>query len=125
MPELSEGLDGLPGKAGRGLVDSAGKGARRLMPEGRYFKEALAGFVSEAAYAGAVRHLYDEGYSVEQIRKNLLYPVSVEQIERVIDDYIRRRNSPDRDYEYIQETDRYGRKSFRRVKKPDAGRGDE
>ena len=39
------------------------------MPEGRYFKDALANFASEAAYGGAVRHLYDMGYSAEQIRE--------------------------------------------------------
>ena len=87
------------------------------MPEGQYFREALAGFAAEAAYAGAVRHLYDMGYSVEEIRENLLYPVSRQQIEQVINDYETRRNAPEQDYTYIQETDRYGRKSFRRVKK--------
>lgn len=53
------------------------------MPEGRYFKDALANFTSEAAYGGAVRHLYDMGYSAEQIREKLLYPASVQQIEKV------------------------------------------
>lgn len=92
------------------------------MPEGRYFKEALADFTSEAAYGGAVRHLYDLGYSVEQIKENLLYPVSLRQIEKVIDEYEKRRNSPEQDYEYVQETDQYGKRSFRRVKKSEAGR---
>lgn len=87
------------------------------MAEGRYFQEALANFTSEAAYAGAVRHLYDMGYSVEQIRKNLLYPASVRQIEQVIDDYRAGKGALEQDYVYIQDTDRYGRKSFRRVKK--------
>ena len=94
------------------------------MSEGRYFKEALANFASEAAYAGAVRHLYDLGYSVEQIRQNLLYPVSVQQIESVIDEYRKRQKSPEADYEYVQDVDRYGKKSFRRVKKPENGRED-
>lgn len=88
------------------------------MAEGRFFREALAGFVSETAYVGAVRHLHDLGYTVEQIRKDLFYPVSVRQIEEVIADYEAEKHSPERDYEYIQETDRYGKKSFRRVKKP-------
>lgn len=87
------------------------------MAEGRYFQEALANFTSEAAYAGAVRHLYDLGYSVEQIKENLLYPVSLQQIERVIDDYRAGQNSPEGDYIYIQDTDKYGKKSFRRIKK--------
>ncbi len=91
------------------------------MPEGEYFREALAGFASEAAYAGAVRHLYDLGYSAEQIREKLLYPVSVSQIEKVIDGYVKRQNSPEGDYEYVQETDRYGKKSFRRVRKQEPG----
>lgn len=91
------------------------------MPEGEYFREALAGFASEAAYAGAVRHLYDLGYSAEQIREKLLYPVSVSRIQKVIDGYIKRHNSPEGDYEYVQATDRYGKKSFRRVRKPEPG----
>lgn len=91
------------------------------MAEGRYFKEALANFASEAAYAGAVRHLYDMGYSVEQIRRNLLYPVSVQQIEKVIDEYRKRQESSEEDYEYVQDVDQYGKRSFRRIKKPRAG----
>lgn len=101
---------------------SVTKGAWEAMPEGRYFKDALANFTSEAAYGGAVRHLYDMGYSAEQIREKLLYPASVQQIEKVIDEYERRRNSPEQDYEYVQDTDQYGKRSFRRVKKSDAGR---
>ncbi len=100
-----------------------GKGALSAVPEGGYFREALAGFVSEAAYAAAVRHLYDKGYSVEQIRKNLLYPVSVQQIESVIEEYRKRQSSPERAYEYVQDTDRYGKKSFRRIERQEAGRG--
>ncbi len=92
------------------------KGAWKAMPEGKYFREALASFTSEAAYAGAVRHLHDLGYSAGQIRERLLYPASVQQIEKVIDDYEAQKNSPEGDYVYVQDVDKYGKRSFRRVK---------
>lgn len=88
------------------------------MAEGRYFQEALANFTSEAAYVGAVRHLCALGYSAEQIKENLLYPVSLERIRQVIDEYRAEQDTPEQEYVYIQDTDRFGRKSFRRVEKP-------
>ncbi len=87
------------------------------MAENQYFKEALSNFTSEVAYAGAVRHLYDLGYSVEEIRKNLSYPASCEQIRRVIADYEEKKNNPEKDYDFVQDVDEYGRKSYRKVKK--------
>lgn len=89
------------------------------MDDNRYFKEALSSFTADAAYADAVRRLHDTGMGVAEIKKNLLVSVSEETIEKVIQDYEARKNSPDSEYIYIRETDGYGRRSFRRVKKED------
>lgn len=81
------------------------------------FHRALSNFTGEVAYAGAVRHLYQLGYGVEQIQSMLYFPASAEQIRKVIDAYDKELNSPEAEYEFVQETDPYGRKSFRKVKK--------
>ncbi len=86
------------------------------MSENQYFREALSNFTSEAAYAGAVRHLHDLGYSVEKIRDNLTFPASVEQIRKVIEECEERRNVQE-DFTFVQDVDAYGRKSYRKVKK--------
>jgi len=85
--------------------------------ENKYFKEALASMVEGVAYGDAVRHMYDEGCSVEEIQKNLGYPVSVEKIEKVIRDYEEKKNRNDSKYEYVQQTDEFGRRSFIRIEK--------
>lgn len=85
--------------------------------ENKYFQEALASMVAKAAYVDSVRHMYDSGYSVEDIHKNIGYPVSVEKIEKVIEDYEAEKASPDSEYEFVQKTDELGRRSFIRVKK--------
>lgn len=69
------------------------------------------------AFAGAVRHLYDLGYSVEMIRDNLNYPVPCEQIRKVIEEYEENKKDPRKDYEFVQDVDAYGRKSYRKVEK--------
>lgn len=86
------------------------------MEENQYFQKALSNFTAEYAYAGAVRHLYDLGYSPEKIKEQVGYPVSIEKIEKVIADYEKVKNSPEGEYEYVQETDEWGRRSFRKVK---------
>lgn len=87
------------------------------MAENRHFQEALANFTADFAYVGAVKHLYDLGYSAENIQKELAYPVSLEKIQRVVDEYEASKHSPQSQYEFVQDTDSLGRKSFRRVKK--------
>lgn len=85
--------------------------------ENKYFQEALSAMVEKAAYVDAVRHLYDIGYSVTEIHENIGYPVSIEKIEKVIQDYEAEKNSPDSQYKFVQRTDELGRRSFIRVKK--------
>lgn len=87
------------------------------MADNKYFQAALSNFTAEFAYAASVRHLHDIGYAPEQIKEHISYPVSLEKIQKVIDEYEAKKNSPEPEYEYIQDTDSLGRKSFRRVKK--------
>ncbi len=86
------------------------------MEDNRYFQEALRKMTTQSAYGDAVLHLYKKGLSPEQIREQLLYPVSVQNIERLIADYEKSLQSVNQ-YDYVQDTDGYGRKSFRRVRR--------
>lgn len=88
--------------------------------ENRYFNEALASMTAGLAYVDAVKHMYNEGYSVAEIQKNLTYSVSVEKIEKVIAECEEAMKKQGSDYEYVQTVNEYGRKSFVRVKKEKA-----
>ena len=57
------------------------------MKEGHYFKQALSSFSADVAYADAIRHLYDKGMDAIHIKEHLSYPVSIDIIEKVIQDY--------------------------------------
>lgn len=85
--------------------------------ENKYFQQALSSMAANAAYGDAIRHLYDCGLSVAEIHKNLDFPASIETIESVIHDYEIKKASKEADYEYIQQEDSLGRRSFIRVKK--------
>lgn len=52
--------------------------------EGRqkYFEEALSDFVHDAASGGAIRHLVDLGYSLEQMVQALSYPTPRERVQK-------------------------------------------
>lgn len=82
-----------------------------------YFSEALSNFTSEFAYKKAIQHLHDIGYSVSEIAKRLDYPLSQERIAEVIGEYEREKESPKNGCTFVQDTDRFGRKSFRKIKK--------
>ncbi len=86
------------------------------MEDNQYFQEALRKMTAQSAYGDAVLHLYKKGLSSEQIREQLLYPVSVQNIERIIADYERNLQGENQ-YDYVQDTDGYGRKSFRRIRR--------
>lgn len=86
------------------------------MEDNQYFQEALGKMTAQSAYGDAVLHLHKKGLSPEQIREQLLYPASIQNIERVIADYENRLQSGNQ-YDYVQDTDSYGRRSFRRVRR--------
>lgn len=52
--------------------------------KGGYFEEALSDFMFDVAAGGAIRHLADSGYSAEQIRRKLDYPVPLARIEKAV-----------------------------------------
>ena len=95
------------------------------MAEQDYSKNALANFTHEAASGGAIRHLADLGYTVDQIAKQLTFPTPLERVrrevwERLLDTGVvlleepgngNRREKP----VFVEERDQYGRTSFRRV----------
>ena len=82
-----------------------------------HFNEALKNFMKDSANGGAIRHLYDLGYSVEEIRQELLFPASVEDIKALIDAYEAEKSAPEEAYEIIKEQNKFGKITFRKVKK--------
>lgn len=54
----------------------------------RYFEEALLDFVHDVASGGAIRHLVESGYSVDQIMKRLDYPTPRERVEKTVYRYM-------------------------------------
>lgn len=56
--------------------------------EPRYFEDAMSDFIHEMASAGAIRHLVDAGYSMEQIMNELDYPTPRGRVEQTIYRYM-------------------------------------
>ncbi len=91
------------------------------------FNKALDNFTFDMAGRGAVRHLFNLGMSAAEIHDELLYPVPAEKIREEIWAYLLENgvillDEPDEDhktvrYEFVKETNEYGRVSFRRVEK--------
>lgn len=97
------------------------------MREGSWFQKALSDFTREAANGGAIRHLADLGYTVEEIRSELAFPASCESVrnavwKHLLDTGVVLREDPRerqavQQTEFVREYDGYGRPSFRRVTK--------
>ena len=60
------------------------------------FEESLQNFTRDFAYGGAIRHLADHGYSAEQILKEYRYPLSLESVQKIMDEHLKkkRENEP-------------------------------
>ncbi|MDE6903931.1 MAG: hypothetical protein K2P76_03110 [Lachnospiraceae bacterium] len=94
------------------------------MPE-EYFKNALKNFSQDMANGGAIRHLWNRGYSIRQIMEHLDFPANYERVQNVVWEHLIARGvirltkpEPGEGQEqvsYVKEYDRYGRTSFRRV----------
>ena len=54
-----------------------------------YFEDAMSDFIHEMASAGAIRHLVDAGYSLEQIISKLDYPTSRTRVEQTVNQYMK------------------------------------
>ena len=52
------------------------------------FEESLQNFTRDFAYGGAIRHLADHGYSAQQILKEYKYPLSLETVQKIIDEHL-------------------------------------
>lgn len=99
------------------------------MSENRYFQEALANFTHETASGGAIRHLADLGYTAEQIAAQLDFPTPYERVqktmwEHLVDTGVIRLEEPGSGRQskkavYVQEYDRHGKTTFRRVADPE------
>ncbi len=97
------------------------------MENQNYFNQALSNFMFDVASGGAIRHLADLGYTVDQIRKHLDFPTPYDRIQKTVWEHFVQTGvicleepgigvKPE-EYEYVTEYDSYGRKSFRRVAK--------
>lgn len=92
----------------------------------KYFNQALSHFVHDVASGGAIRHLADSGYTVEQIAEKLSYPITKEQIGKTVWNHymengiiLLKEPSGEPVLEkitYIKEYGKYGRVHFRQVK---------
>lgn len=95
------------------------------MADQEFFRQALANFTFETASGGAIRHLADHGYTVEEIRKKLDFPTPLERIQNTVwkhflDTGVLLLDEPgtgrkQEAYDFVAEYNSYGRKSFRRV----------
>ncbi|MBD5531361.1 MAG: hypothetical protein HDQ98_04040 [Lachnospiraceae bacterium] len=91
------------------------------------FGQALSDFTFDVACGGAIRHLAHLGYTAKEIHERLSFPVSYERVRQaytkyLLDTGILLREKPDahqesQTYTYVQEEGKYGKKSFRRLKK--------
>jgi len=91
-----------------------------------YFQTALSNFATEVACGGAVRHLADIGYTLNQICDRLDYPAPRSKVQRIMMEHLyeRRillREEPSMEIfagqtRFVQEQNAYGRRSLRRVR---------
>lgn len=95
------------------------------MDKPEYFQTALSNFVTDAACGGAVRHLTDIGYTLDQIVDRLDYPAPRAKVQRIMMEYLYEsrvllREEPSGELfapqaQFVQEQDAYGRRSMRKV----------
>lgn len=95
------------------------------MAENEYFKQALSSFAMDMASGGAIKHLTNQGYTVQQIVNKLDFPTPYEKVQELVWKQMIENgcllleepgNGTDHEkVDYIQETDSLGRKSFRKV----------
>ena len=90
-----------------------------------YFKKALSDFAFDVAYGDSIKHLYESGYSPQDIKKHLQSSLTTEQITSVISKYKERGEIQENQgsvnnnisyYTYEKVYDEYGHASFIRKK---------
>lgn len=95
------------------------------MAEEEYFKKALSNFTYEVANAGAIRHMAEQGYSVNQILKQLSFPTSYEKVQHTVWEHLQHKGillseepgneKQQQNTTFIKEYDKYGKPSFRQI----------
>lgn len=95
------------------------------MGEWGFFQKALTNFTHEAASGGAIRHLADRGYTVEQIAGMLDFPVPYREVQQAVWEHFVKKGvilleepgsvSRKEKAVYVREYDKFGKPSFRRV----------
>ena len=83
----------------------------------KYFREALEDFSFDAAAGRAIEHLHKLGYSPEQIREKLDFPVSLERIKEHIKKLKEKNTSggdEEKRYRYVKKYDKFGRTWLKR-----------
>lgn len=101
------------------------------MDEPSYFQSALSSFVTDAACGGAIRHLVDIGYTLDQIVERLDYPAPRAKVQRIMMDHLYEsrvllKEEPSAKLfaakeAFVQEQDAFGRRSMRKIKADQSG----
>lgn len=95
------------------------------MDKPEYFQTALSNFATDVACGGAIRHLTDIGYTLEQIVARLDYPTPRSKAQRIMMEHLYERRvlllqepSPAvfaQQAQFVEEQDAYGRRTFRKI----------
>ena len=95
------------------------------MDRPEYFQTALSSFATDVACGGAIRHLTDIGYTLEQIVARLDYPTPRSKARRIMMEHLYERRvlllqepSPAvfaQQTQFVEEQDAYGRRTFRKI----------
>lgn len=95
------------------------------MDRPEYFQTALSSFATDVACGGAIRHLTDIGYTLEQIVARLDYPTPRSKAQRIMMEHLYERRvlllqepSPAifaQQAQFVEEQDAYGRRTFRKI----------
>lgn len=90
-----------------------------------FFKTALSNYATDAACGGAIRHLTDIGYTLDQIVDRLDYPAPKSKVQKIMLEYLYESRMLLKEEPsgalltmpavFIQEQDAYGRRSMRRI----------
>lgn len=95
------------------------------MDKPEYFQSALSNFATDVACGGAIRHLVNSGFTLDQIVARLDYPTSRERAQRIMMEHLYQsrvllREVPsdalfEEQTQFVQEQDAYGRRTLRKI----------
>ena len=95
------------------------------MDRPEYFQTALSNFATDVACGGAIRHLTDQGYTLEQIVARLDYPTPRSKAQRIMMEHLYEKRvlllqEPSsaifaQQAQFVEEQDAYGRRTFRKI----------